>query len=54
MAAEGNKYGYPHKKVLAALNDVGATVYGTDINGTIVIITNGTEYEITLGYRTTP
>jgi len=45
-AAVGNTYGHPHAESLAALQSIGATIYGTDTLGTIVISTNGTSYTI--------
>ena len=34
---EGNSYGHPHADTLAILNDVGAKIYRTDEQGTIVL-----------------
>ena len=48
MAKEGNSYGHPHEETIAALNSIGATIYGTDINGTIPVTTNGEIYSIQL------
>jgi len=45
-AAIGNTYGHPHVESLAALQSIGATIYGTDESGTIVISTDGTSYTI--------
>ncbi len=40
---EGNSYGHPHEKVLERFSQLGAAVYRTDLDGTIVItIDNGT------------
>jgi len=41
MAGEGNKYGHPHKEVVALMNEKGITLYRTDRNGTIVVISDG-------------
>jgi len=41
MAGEGNSYGHPHQETLIALNEVHTVIYGTDVNGTIVITTDG-------------
>lgn len=46
MAALGNTYGHPHAESIAALQSIGATIYGTDESGTIVISTDGTSYTI--------
>lgn len=41
-----NSYGHPHAEVIASAENSGAEVYGTDVNGTIVVRTDGTSYEI--------
>ena len=46
MAGVGNVYGHPHQESLTALQNVGAAIYGTDINGSIVISTDGATYTI--------
>ena len=38
---EDNSYGHPHQEVLDRYSDLGAVVYRTDINGHIVIKTDG-------------
>ena len=38
---EGNDYGHPHKQVIKRLNNVGAIIYRTDENGTIIITSDG-------------
>ena len=38
---ENNSYGHPHKEVLNRLNKVGATIYRTDLNGNIIVKTDG-------------
>lgn len=43
----GNSFGHPHPEVLAALAAVGADVYGTDVNGTVVVTSDGTDYQVT-------
>lgn len=44
MAGEGNTYGHPHEETIEALNNIGAVIYGTDVNGTIVVTTDGETY----------
>lgn len=39
----GNDYGHPHQEALDAFADIGATVYRTDKQGTILFITDGKE-----------
>jgi len=46
-AGTGNTYGHPHQETLAALAQAGTMVYGTDINGTVTISTNGETYAVT-------
>jgi competence protein ComEC len=46
MAKTGNSYGHPHRETIDALLDIGAEIYGTDTCGTIVITTNGEDYQI--------
>ncbi|MBT2581435.1 MBL fold metallo-hydrolase [Planococcus sp. ISL-109] len=45
-AGEGNAYGHPYAEVLAAAENAGAAVYGTDVNGTIIVETDGQEYTV--------
>ncbi len=40
----GNSYGHPAPSTLENLRSAGATVYRTDLNGTIVVTTDGTSY----------
>lgn len=43
---KGNPYGHPHEETLEALQSAGAVVYRTDVNGTILIQTDGNEYRV--------
>jgi beta-lactamase superfamily II metal-dependent hydrolase len=45
-AGAGNPYGHPAPETITRLSDVGATIYGTDVHGTIVVTTDGTVYDI--------
>lgn len=45
-AGLGNSYGHPHAETLAALTKGGATIYGTDVNGTVIITSDGTGYKV--------
>lgn len=40
----GNDYGHPHDEVLARLDDNNISVYRTDTQGTIVLVSDGAEY----------
>ena len=44
---QGNDYGHPHGKVLNYLDDANAKVYRTDINGSVVMKTDGKTVNIT-------
>ena len=46
MAGTGNTYGHPHEETITKLETMGAEIYGTDVNGTIIVTTNGTGYKI--------
>ena len=47
MAGVNNSYGHPHPETIASLKTVGAQIYGTDINGTVSITTDGNTYQVT-------
>lgn len=40
---KGNDYGHPHKETLKKLKNKNITTYRTDINGTIILESNGTK-----------
>jgi competence protein ComEC len=46
MAGQDNSYGHPHAETLDALAQIGAKIYGTDVNGTIIVTTDGAAYTI--------
>lgn len=46
MAGVGNSYGHPHQETIQALTAIGAEIYGTDVNGTIIVTTDGKGYEV--------
>ena len=43
---EGNKYGHPHKEITDRFAEAGIEVYRTDLQGTVVIRTDGVTYTI--------
>ncbi len=45
-AATGNSYGHPHEVVLERLRQMGVQIYGTDVNSTVVVVTDGQTYEV--------
>lgn len=46
FAGVGNPYGHPAPETIIRLYDIGATIYGTDIHGTIIVMTDGTTYSV--------
>jgi len=50
-AGAGNTYGHPAPSTLANLDAAGATVYRTDLNGTIVVTTDGTSSFVSTGAK---
>jgi competence protein ComEC len=54
MAKIGNTYGHPHQETLTSLNNIGAMIYGTDVNGNIVVETDGNTYNIQIEKTGTP
>lgn len=45
-AGMNNSYGHPHAEVVSRIQDAGITLYGTDVHGTIIVKTNGNDYNI--------
>lgn len=45
-AGADNSYGHPHAEVIAATENEGAEVFGTDVNGTILVQTDGKSYSV--------
>jgi len=43
---QGNKYGHPHQETISLLQSLGIEIYRTDLSGTILIKTDGIEYQI--------
>ncbi|MDO4745323.1 MAG: MBL fold metallo-hydrolase [Bacillota bacterium] len=44
---KGNMYGHPHRESLGRFNDVGAEIFRTDTQGTIVAVSDGMNFEFT-------
>lgn len=53
-AGRHNSYGHPHAETLAALEAVGAQIYGTDRHGTVVVETDGQDYQIRTAHHASP
>lgn len=47
MAGEGNSYGLPKDEIVKRIEGLGTTIYRTDKNGTIEMISDGNEIKIT-------
>lgn len=45
-AGADNSYGHPHQDVLQRVGEWGAAIYGTDVNGTIRVTTDGSTYAV--------
>jgi competence protein ComEC len=45
-AGANNTYGHPAPETITRLCDIGAIIYGTDVHGTIVVMTDGMTYDI--------
>ncbi len=45
-AGKDNSYGHPHQETISALNAVGAKIYGTDINSTIIVTSDGKSFSV--------
>lgn len=43
---KGNSYGHPSTDTLERLKSIGAKIYRTDLNGDIIILTDGTTYNV--------
>lgn len=52
MAGIGNTYGHPHQETITALQGMGTNIYGTDVNGTIIVSTDGKTYQVESEKRT--
>ena len=45
-ASVGNQYGHPHQEVVDRLDAAGVVTYGTAVNGTVTVTTDGTEVTV--------
>lgn len=45
-AGRNNSYGHPHDEVIDRLRSLGIAIYGTDINGTVRVISDGATYRV--------
>jgi len=44
---EGNSYGHPHEKIVKRLDRLGIKMYRTDLNGTIIVASDGVTSTVT-------
>ena len=54
IAGVGNSYGHPHQETLSTLDSFGATIYGTDVHGTMIVTTKGQTYDLQLENQAPP
>ena len=45
-ASSNNSYGHPHAEVVSLIQNKGIDLYGTDVHGTIVVTTDGKDFEL--------
>lgn len=45
-AGRNNDYGHPHQETITHLLNAGATIYGTDVHGTVIVETDGSRYVV--------
>lgn len=45
---EDNEYGHPHKEITTLLNNLNIKTYRTDLNGTIIITSDGKNHQVTV------
>ena len=45
-AGVNNAYGHPSSETIARLKNIGASIYGTDIHGTIIVTTDGKAFDV--------
>ncbi len=53
-AGKENPYGHPHDEVVQRLAAMGIPLYGTDIHGTVVMVTDGVTYSVETEYAVPP
>jgi competence protein ComEC len=46
FCGKGNPYGHPHEETLQAIQSARIAVYRTDVNGTILVETDGNQYRV--------
>jgi competence protein ComEC len=52
-AGAHNSYGHPHASTIHNLERIGATIYGTDKDGTVVVSTDGSTYTVATAHTDT-
>ncbi|MCM3668566.1 MBL fold metallo-hydrolase [Mesobacillus maritimus] len=50
-AGDDNSYGHPHDEVVQRIQDQDIALYGTDVHGTILVTTNGKDYQVNTQYN---
>jgi hypothetical protein len=54
MAGLGNSFGHPTAATIANLKAVGVQIYGTDVNGTVVVTVDGSGYSLKTAKQGSP
>lgn len=45
-AGASNRYGHPHEETVTRVTSAGVRLLGTDVNGTVTVVTDGDSYEV--------
>ena len=53
-AGANNQYGHPAPETIERLHNVGATIYGTDVHGNIIVVTDGITYSVQPQHEVAP
>ncbi|MEZ5334350.1 MAG: MBL fold metallo-hydrolase [Methanolobus sp.] len=51
MVGEDNSYGHPHQEIMDRLNIFGCEIYRTDLDGDIIVNTDGNKYTVEIAHE---
>ncbi len=54
MCGAYNHYGFPHQNTLRSLTKVSTEIYRTDLNGHVIVFSDGNSFEINTSYNRQP